>query len=426
MSFVRNKKGSALVLTVIVFGVLFILGTFTLSFMVTENKQAMYYQNKTQAYYYAKSGADVVESALVAELSKYSDDADKQKDFLDIYNNEQVINTDLDGVTVSVKNVPNKNGDRLLTVQSVAEYRGVKQTVKKVIFSSITEIASETDRITISNAPLMYVETAKQYTGPHKTEADIPPQFASKVDENSFKPHVFDIISETQWNSGSSLVNAQGELTSTTIGTTGTTTNIFVNGSLKLKGSLSFNGTVNVYVKNQLSIDQYTVINCETTTSNGIEDYYLNIYVYNENNADMALITPEKLHLTFNGNLYIKQGEVNLDLHQDAYIHGNIIYNGDKFNIGTQSNNIANMKKILDGSIYAPASDIYIGFENDKTAFILDGIILGKNLKVSAKNNTQVNKFYGAFVLGNVISVPVKTGETMTTRTVGYHSYYID
>lgn len=54
----KNRIGSTLALTLMVFAVLMIFATFILSFMVTENKQAMYHQNKTQAYYIARSGAD--------------------------------------------------------------------------------------------------------------------------------------------------------------------------------------------------------------------------------------------------------------------------------------------------------------------------------------------------------------------------------
>ena len=40
---IQNRKGSTLALTIIIFAVLMIFATFTLGFMVTENKQAMYY-----------------------------------------------------------------------------------------------------------------------------------------------------------------------------------------------------------------------------------------------------------------------------------------------------------------------------------------------------------------------------------------------
>jgi len=65
MNKTQKRKGSTLALTIIIFAVLMIFATFTLGFMVTENKQAMYHQNKTQAYYIARSGAEVVEEALV-------------------------------------------------------------------------------------------------------------------------------------------------------------------------------------------------------------------------------------------------------------------------------------------------------------------------------------------------------------------------
>ena len=64
----KNRRGSTLALTLMVFAVLMIFATFILGFMVTENKQAMNHQNKTQAYYIARSGAEVVEAAIRKEL----------------------------------------------------------------------------------------------------------------------------------------------------------------------------------------------------------------------------------------------------------------------------------------------------------------------------------------------------------------------
>lgn len=64
----RNRKGSTLALTIIIFAVLMIFATFTMGFMVTENKQSIYYQNKTQAYYIARGAADIVEGAVRIQL----------------------------------------------------------------------------------------------------------------------------------------------------------------------------------------------------------------------------------------------------------------------------------------------------------------------------------------------------------------------
>lgn len=67
----KNRKGSTLVMTLIVFLILMIFASFILGFMVTENKQAIHHQNKTQAYYIARGGAETVEAALIRQLDSY-------------------------------------------------------------------------------------------------------------------------------------------------------------------------------------------------------------------------------------------------------------------------------------------------------------------------------------------------------------------
>ncbi|MFY9284973.1 MAG: hypothetical protein WAO64_00040, partial [Tissierellaceae bacterium] len=60
----KKRKGSTLVMALMVFSVLIIFSTFTVSSMVTENKQSIYHQHKTRAYYVARSGAEAVETAI--------------------------------------------------------------------------------------------------------------------------------------------------------------------------------------------------------------------------------------------------------------------------------------------------------------------------------------------------------------------------
>jgi len=64
----KNRKGSTLVLSLIVFAVLIVFGTFLLGFMVNENKMSLNHQGKIQAYYIARAGAEAVEAAIIYEL----------------------------------------------------------------------------------------------------------------------------------------------------------------------------------------------------------------------------------------------------------------------------------------------------------------------------------------------------------------------
>jgi hypothetical protein len=425
---IKNNCGSALVSAIMVFAVLSILAITTLGFVLAENKLAIYYHNKTQAYYIAKSGADTIEAALISQLATYSSDVSAQKAFLDVYNTARKVDVDIDGVTeVIVKNESVGEEDRVLTIQSTSQYRGIEQSVKKALFSVVTEIDANDQGITIEHpAPLMYTETAYQQT--NAGIDDIPSDIAHNVsDVEAFLPHVFDDVTEEQWNSGNPYV-LDGKIIGGIIGTAGKTTNIYVNGPLTLGGTITFVGKVNLYVRGNLEIMQNTEIYSDSLVKEDITEYLLNIYVYNEAIPvqPKGLVTPLKLYLTFSGNLYIKQGDIDIDFHQDAYLTGNIIYNGDKLHIGTHNNSIKNEKKILDGSIYAPNSEIYIGFKNNKTAFILDGMIFGKSIFVYVQNPAQARKFYDAIASKVTVNVPVNTGISTKTRTVSYQSYYID
>ena len=138
---IKNNCGSALVSAIMVFAVLSILAITTLGFVLAENKLAIYYHNKTQAYYIAKSGADTIEAALISQLATYSSDVSAQKAFLDVYNTARKVDVDIDGVTeVIVKNESVGEEDRVLTIQSTSQYRGIEQSVKKALFSVVTEI----------------------------------------------------------------------------------------------------------------------------------------------------------------------------------------------------------------------------------------------------------------------------------------------
>lgn len=417
----KNNKGSILVLVIMIFLVLTILGTSILGFALAENKHAIYYQNKTQSYYIAKSGADVVEAALVEQLKQYGDDVQKQKEFLDVFDEPKTIEVDLDGIkNITVMNEI-QGTKRALTIKSTAEYQNIEQSVKKVLYSTVTEITSNNNGITISDAPLMYTVSAKQYH--NKGVSDMPEEYATKVSADVFKKHIFPAVAN--WGASGDKVISGG-----TFELSNGETDYYVNGSLTLKGTIYFKGKINIYVKEDLILEDGLKVISESIVKDDIKEYWLNIYVYNQNynesnnnNVD-AIKVNDKIYIDFTGNLYIKQGNVNLNLHQNSCIKGNIIFNGKEFHIGTQHNN---NKPVLEGSIYAPDSDIYIGDQKDKASFILKGLIIGKNLSLHVKNDNKANEFYtNALKNSRTVHIPVDTGTTITTRTIMYNSYYSD
>jgi len=60
-----NDRGSALVITIIIFAVLSVLGVAVLNMSLAETRQVVHQQNKIQSHYVARSGADALASFLI-------------------------------------------------------------------------------------------------------------------------------------------------------------------------------------------------------------------------------------------------------------------------------------------------------------------------------------------------------------------------
>lgn len=150
----RNRKGSTLVITVIVFAILTIFATFIMNFMVSENKQAIHHQNKTEAYYVARGGAVAVETAIV-QMSE-----SRLLELIGLLNDGAVTvgEIDLDGNKANV--TLTKEEDKLL-IESVGQVGDVSQIVTKVMFqgSITTTVEIETavfslDDMTVENGTI--------------------------------------------------------------------------------------------------------------------------------------------------------------------------------------------------------------------------------------------------------------------------------
>ena len=68
----HKKKGSALVVVIIVFAILMILGSTVLAISLSDTKQVAYQEKKTKAYYTAYSGADSMASYIISNPAKLS------------------------------------------------------------------------------------------------------------------------------------------------------------------------------------------------------------------------------------------------------------------------------------------------------------------------------------------------------------------
>ncbi len=145
----KNRRGSVLALTLMIFASLMILGMFTLSLAVNENKQAMYHQNKKRAYYIARSGAVAVEAAILAMSEEEIEELDRR-----LADGELVIG-EIDTGENKANVVLNKNGNKLF-IESVGKVGEVSEKITRVMVGEtdlIYEIA-DVDKAVFSNGDI--------------------------------------------------------------------------------------------------------------------------------------------------------------------------------------------------------------------------------------------------------------------------------
>ena len=149
---IKNRKGSTLALTIMIFAVLMIFATFTLGFMVTENKQSIYYQNKTQAYNSAISGVDIIETALVDQMTSYGKDITGINNLLDKYkgdgyNTQLDVNGDPININIRYGKVSPSALNNVLIIEGEATHKNVKQRVKKIVYAVANTISTNSQEI---------------------------------------------------------------------------------------------------------------------------------------------------------------------------------------------------------------------------------------------------------------------------------------
>lgn len=132
----RNRTGSTLALTLMVFSVLMLLSTFVLNFMLTENKQSIDHQNRTKAYYIARGGAVAVEAAILNldedNLLKLEKNVinSVEVDISDINNLLNINNGSIKNVII--EKVPDSGSGHIL-ITSTAKVNGIQNTVTKIM-----------------------------------------------------------------------------------------------------------------------------------------------------------------------------------------------------------------------------------------------------------------------------------------------------
>ncbi|WMM26942.1 pilus assembly PilX N-terminal domain-containing protein [Tissierella sp. MB52-C2] len=124
----KNRRGLALVNTLIIFAVLMIFGTVALGLMSNENKVSLHHQYKTSAYYIARSGVEAVEAAI---LTMDEEEAKKLNEKLE--NNNRV---DVEEIVIGEGKAKvilfQDNGNMI--IESVGEINKVTEKISKEMY----------------------------------------------------------------------------------------------------------------------------------------------------------------------------------------------------------------------------------------------------------------------------------------------------
>lgn len=185
----KKRKGSTLLLTLMVFSILMIFGTFILNFMVTENKQSFSYQYKTQAYYIARGGAVAVEAAILKmdeeQIEQLEDELKEKREItlndIDIEGNKAIVTLRKEDEKLYIESL-GRVGDVVDKVVKVMEKESTSTETVEIdmaVFSHGDIVISNgkiegdigtNGDITISNNPTItgkaYLAENSKFTGP--------------------------------------------------------------------------------------------------------------------------------------------------------------------------------------------------------------------------------------------------------------------
>lgn len=454
----KKRKGSVLSFIIIIFSVLTILGTFTVSFMVTENKQSIHYNNKAQAYYHSRSGAEIVEKALIERMNSFDNDVTKQKEFVDKFDVATEVDVDLDylrnyPITVKTETL---NGKKILTVSSTVTYQNITQTVKKGIYSTSSMISSQ-GFLPGSGELFIYLgDQVPQEKLNNGKSRSIPEEYVSKVpDEEKSRYKTQDIeVNPDNYNEefefiefdnvereyyfkpglntidddSEGLYFIDGDLRLTNGVEFDGDFNIYIKGKLKIDGTVKFNGNTNIYVNE--TVDFGDDVDLQGAKSNSKNK--LGIYIFNSLNKEISVTnynfgtTSNNGKFKIQANLYVNNGNVNLGFPKDAVIDGHLVYNGNQdVNIKTNSNS---NDRLITGSIYAPLGTVQLGIYSYKIATILGGQVIGNSINVYPNNQNQGEKFYKSSTEGRIENnpIPIDITDGIDVDTIKYESFFID
>ena len=427
----KNRKGSTLALTIMIFAVLMIFATFTLGFMVTENKQAMYHQNKTQAYYIARSGAEIVEEAIL-EIAKNEDKTDannllNQIPLSQFYNPisldaqlEVELSDDIkpSNGLMNIYLSKEMKGDNYasIIITSVAEVGGVKVELQKELPTPLSlsagTVVAGINYITPEEeggiSPAVAIWEGKKISVSQVNADDYP------VEE--INPPTFNDLIEKRDNN-EIMISELGGLTNISSG------NYYVDGNLSWDDhNIYIDGEVNIYIKGYMNITDLEI--------DGDINSELNVYIYGEEEfSGESLFTEDKSTNSISGDVktkfYIASGDIYLNFFQgkNQFFDADI-YAGSGVDIIELNAHSNSGHPNMIGKIYAPKSKVIIGSESgdDQASFSLEGSILADKVEYKAKNN-QYNQLGKKFQINTTGIDQDEANDTMVLLEIndGYY-----
>ncbi|MDR7871215.1 MAG: pilus assembly PilX N-terminal domain-containing protein [Tissierellaceae bacterium] len=396
----KKRKGSTLVLTLMVFAVLMIFATFTLSFMVTENKQSLYHQHKTQAYYIARSGAEAVEAAI---LGLFEDEDPNDRDAL------------LNKIEVNPVNVLEKNDESLklsvkiwkedissnkinIIINSNANINSASEKIIKVLPIDVTN--EEDKLISFGDKPIISIESASQNLIDKGWVEIVGEVGKSKYPGYTFTYSSYELAKEKIVEGSEHIIkNSLPISNDVTWGSEGKDTVYFIDGDVTINSkdiNINVKGKVDIYVNGTFSIKENVYIN-----KDGVNDN-LNIYVYNSDNDEYSIEVGrgKKIDFIMYGNFFVNSGIAHFDGHKVTY-RGNIISNGDKVYFKSQDN--SGNHHVYTGLIYAPNSDIYLDVQSE-SAYSFNGYVVGND--ITHHDNLSKKTGFKKDIPGGGVTIP--------------------
>lgn len=409
-------------MTLMVFVVLAILSTFILNFMMTENKQSLNHQYKTQAYYIARGAAETVEAAIFSDINEENIEEkiyDKLLQKLKTLENANVespeIIINLDGIDIdgskTTLTIEKEDGNLIIISRTIVS--GIENKVEKILsFKGATgggDVGDENILENFLDTPIyandnLIIEGKPNFKGDKivvgvgvLNEENIKKLKGMDTKEENreyplinFSDKIEDIMNEILYksnikklndsiiNKSTIFTNDEVEFKNVTIDASKGDIDIIINKELIIKDRLNIIGTgkVRILVIEKIEFDEDLISINKNGNSNQLEIVY---------GGEENFKIEENPHIW--ANFFINKAE-EVEIEGNPHIYGNFFINkAEKVKIEGNPH--------INGLIYAPNSKI----EWEKNGSVYG--IIGKKLEIEGNPNIY------SPTINSISSIPV-------------------